>query len=315
MTLLSRNSTSAQVKELRPSLTSLPCEVVTMILMDIMTSLINAVAMDMFEDDYRPISVLRQYRSLVLTCKTFYQIIRDTRTEITIMGTDHGFLVWWGTEEDAPDEAEDGGQTHESFSELLKAWQIEALRRDLWIEGIDVKARVQQLGKFYANPVLTACDVKEIAVDEQINTWLLMLGQYFADRSREITLADNLKKRWKFKDQFQNYLNEIYTHDGYVSVVEDVIDPFMSVENWSYQDDEEVSGLNISVDVKEWWVIFSGERELYFAGYAGGNAWVFNAQSRRVYSNAGRWRRLGKRPSWDDSEDSEGGSEDESEDD
>ena len=95
------------------------------------------------------------------------------------------------------------------------------------------------------------------------------------------------------KKSFQVFDLELYTHLGYVSTL-DGNTQLDSVKNWKCQGDEQISSTDFSSDVKEWWVWTIAE-DLLYAGYAGQQAWVFNAQNKTIYSSSGGSKRLGKR--------------------
>src|SRR5271167_4422669 len=83
--LLAETSTSHRVEPPNLTLLSFPLELLQKIVLEIITSLVDEVIDDDFDDSLPPINVLKQYRSLVLTCKTFHDIIQYAKTQITIM--------------------------------------------------------------------------------------------------------------------------------------------------------------------------------------------------------------------------------------
>jgi hypothetical protein len=279
------------------------------ILVNVMNDLINTVILDEYAYNKAPypITVLRQYRNLVLTCKAFHKIITEFNTEITILCDWTGFAVWWGNEDDMPKHvtSDSFGETYNSLPELLRVWQVAALRRDL--SGSNIPERMQQLGKFYLNPgfeLRDAMDIAALIMDEDEDPeFFLKLGPFFEANRKAVTEDDKEKRPLDFPPQLHETFGTLYDHEGYVSVAEDCMNLFTSVKNWKAKDDDTVSGSEISKAVTEWWVWKLPQDHLYLTGYAGKEAWLFNAFTWRVYSNSGQSRWIGKRKHLESDED------------
>jgi hypothetical protein len=179
-------------------------------------------------------------------------------------------------------------------------WQVAALPRDLHLLGNDIPERMQQLGKFYLNPGFKPNDAMEIALitldDDEDPEFFLKLGPFFEAKRKAVTESDKEKWPSDFPLLLQQRFGTTYDHEGYVSVADDGHSKFTSVKNWKAQDDDTVSGSEMSKAVTEWWVWrFKRQGLLYLTGYAGKEAWLFNAITWRVYSNSGASRWIGKR--------------------
>ena len=85
-----------------------------------------------------------------------------------------------------------------------------------------------------------------------------------------------------------------YGHDGTVSAI-DYPENRYSIGNWWHINDPSINGFEICDEVREWWVWEDAWRNLYFSGYVGDKAWVFDATRGIVYTMFGRPKAIGDR--------------------
>ena len=153
-----------------------------MIVLNIMEELVDETIAHDFHRRRRPIHVLKQYRRLLLTCKTFYDVIQNHNTKLSIV-VDHcdgGFVVLRGHVCDPFDfDAGDEGyfNTFEKFSSFFMSWQLEVVTRcrvkyldeeNLTCKYID--PQFEEAGNFHLNPEL---DLDHIWTFQTFHNWLL----------------------------------------------------------------------------------------------------------------------------------------------
>jgi len=86
-----------------------------------------------------------------------------------------------------------------------------------------------------------------------------------------------------------------YSHEGTVSAINSPECQY-STGNWWHIHDPSINGFQVCDEVKEWWV-WEGwlTDQLYFSGYVGDKARVFDATWVIVYSTFGRPKAVGDR--------------------
>jgi hypothetical protein len=279
------------------SLFNFPHEIIAKILEEIMEDLVDSIIARQYEDsrNFYPIEILKQYRSLLLTCTTFHTIVRRLTPVIsltTAVDLDKIYL-WRGDAIDNPvlDRPYKDVQTFGSYNGFLSVLQIVSLRRYiLFHKGTNVFKLIRRHGRFYLNPGYRLHDLFEISKipDPQ---FLLLLGPFFEARRQICTPRSP-------PHELLNRCHQIFDVGECASVLQDDgSKKLRSVTSWKCRNDEILSGSNISEDVKEWWVWGESRWEnLYFVGYAGMNAWVLEVRTRTLYSNGlGPTTRIKKR--------------------
>jgi hypothetical protein len=154
------------IEELPTSLFRFPVEVLRMIVLNIVEGLVDETIGHGFHYTRPPIYVLKQYRRLLLTCKTFYDIIQNHKTKLSILvyTGDGGFEVLRGDEWDNFDyvDVEEGYSTRfDRFSSFFMSWQLEVItyRRKIYLDEENLTSKyidpqLEELGNFHLNPEL-----------------------------------------------------------------------------------------------------------------------------------------------------------------
>lgn len=284
---------SIRTKPLPTPRRKLPGNVFTKIVQATLTKLVDLAIINEYSETLTPVSLLKRYRDLLLTCKIFNKSVRELETEISIGSNEHRFAVWWGNKDDWTEETHGplvgDIKTYNSFPAFFEGWQIAMLRSQLKVDTINVDQQIKQLGKFYVNPSILANDVTNIGLccnPDDVPDFLLLLGPFF-NRNKTPFQSTVAKKM-----PLQVFDLEICMHHGDVSMLEGTT-LLHSVESWHYYGGKFISSKGISGDVDEWWVWTIGE-DLLYAGYAGQRAWVFNAQNKTTCSNRVRKRKRGE---------------------
>jgi len=297
--LLAETSTSHRVETPNLTLLSFPLELLQKIVLEIITSLVDEVIDDDFDDSLPPINVLLQYRNLVLTCKTFHDIIQYAKTQITIMTyTDDflfNFVVWWGDQDtdhdytfgdhDAQWPKEYYTRTSLSFLDFFRYWQIKVARREMYLEFDSI---IPMVGRFHLNPWFSGQDVSVLCSKHEDTKFLQLLGRYFysSGRRQAVSPQDQPQNRvWSITQMWSKVPTD-FEFDQYVSSVDDHDLSWKSVGKWWSERDDTICGERVSAEVKEWWV-WTRPGILCFAGYVGYEAWVYDALSDCVLSSKG----------------------------
>ena len=276
-----------------------------MIVLSIVEGLVDEAIAHDFDDIRRPIDVLRQYRRLLLTCKTFYDIIQNHRISVSIIVSmdDTSFNVLGGRDCDTfdYDAMEEGYSTRfDKFSSFFMSWQLEVIT---WPRVLDydenfpseyIDPQHEELGNFHLNPRLDLDYIGRFEWTDIYPRVLLLLREFLENNGKKV---DTFRRGEKGINGFSI---GNYNHEGTMSAI-DHPTWYYSIENWWHSRDPSVNGLQVCDEVKEWWVWndWIGDK-LYFSGYVGEKAWVFDAAWGIVYSTFGRPKELGDRSLFED---------------
>ena len=277
-----------------------------MIVLNIVEGLIDETIAHDFDDIRRPVDVLRQYRRLLLTCKTFYDIIQNHRINVSIIVDidDTSFNVLGGRDYDTFDygDVEDGySMRFGKFSSFFMLWQLEVITYHRQIFHVDKKMpskyiypQHEELGNFHLNPRFDLDYISRFRFSAIYPRVLLLLRQFLEQNSKKI---DTFQKGERGINGFSvgNYI-----HEGTLSAI-DYPKWFYSIGNWWHMDDPSINGFQVCDEVKEWWVWeeWNG-RMRYFSGYVGEKAWVFDTICGIVYTTFGRPKEIVDRSLFED---------------
>jgi hypothetical protein len=271
-----------------------------MIVLNIMDELVDNAIGHGFHYARRPIDVLKQYRRLLLTCKTFYDIIQNHETKLSMIidVVDTKFDVLRGRECDTfdYDEVEGYSSTFDRISSFFMSWQLEVLtcRRKIYSnEETSPSAYIypqrQELGNFHLNPKLNLHYIWRFQWSDIYPRVLLLLSPFLERNAKKV---DTFPGGEKGSNGFS--IGD-YSHEGTVRCIDHPIWQY-SIENWWHIDDPSINGFQVCDEVKEWWVWENWSiDQIYFSGYVEDKAWVFDATQGIVYTTFGLPKEIGDR--------------------
>jgi hypothetical protein len=238
----------------------------------------------------RPITLIREYRSLQLVCKRFHDLVHSAPAKVFFFKGRYG-LQLWDDENRLPNcwNLHDG--VWKSVSECFEGWQLAHLAHDLMYRpSRSFQEELQQLGNVLLNPQLDLHGLESILYRsiKSINLpdILMSVGQQL-DRWKAQAWVDQRTTK------FSNY------HCGYfeigkgILIIDSAGAPIVrSTEDWKAMIESDVSSASVSAEVTEWWV-WELKNSLYFAGYVGAKAWVVDARTNCVHTNFEGTRLIG----------------------
>ena len=287
--------TSCSLTETPPTL---PIEIIIMIVEHTINNLIDQMIQCNSDDDIRPASIVKDYASLILSCKVIKKIVYETWKAVSIVRDYRGSLVWWRDEEDAPEPFDCIPYTYESFPEVIRDFQLARLQHDLQFGHNPLSRHVTKFGKFYLNPAYTVREAQELieSLHEYQNPtseFLFKLGP-FINRRRQTTKKANQKKNQRSFEYLAEECSRISYDLGEIKNIINNDGKLWAVENWSCQEDETISSSEITDEVKEWWVWSRRNEFVYFLGFSGGRVWVFDGVERILHTTFAKPEFVGK---------------------
>ena len=166
-----------------------------MIILDIVEGLVDEAIGHGFQYTRPPIDVLKQYRRLLLTCRTFYDIIQNHTTNLSIIidSYDPNFEILRGRECDTFDyeDVEEGYSTRfDGFSSFFMSWQLEVItfRRQIFCDDKNSPSKYiypqhEELGNFHLNPRLDLDYIRRFQYLSNIYPRVLLLLRQFLEQN------------------------------------------------------------------------------------------------------------------------------------
>jgi hypothetical protein len=187
-----------------PLLSILPEEITAQIVTEVIQDIVDATIIDDYDDDsITRRTVVGQYRSLLLTCKLFHNIVQEFNMAGIWLAPDTRYLVacqWRSNEEDCPRKFDRPARKYTSLSEFLQEWQMETLFQVLWAYETDVDPLIAATGNFHLNPKLSLRTIYSVFEDE-ISRLLRKLGRFFQLHRQSISGACTKVQKGFFNDR------------------------------------------------------------------------------------------------------------------
>jgi hypothetical protein len=288
------------------TLLSLPLELVDMILSLVMERLLSLMTTRAV-----PISIIGEYRALLLVCKTFKYCLENSPLQIGMRYTAipmkecPKYLV--------PKVAKITNDNIRRFKQrriftrwvdVFKVYQKVMLRHAY---PNFREAHIDKLGKFWLNH---RCEVVEldymwdVLPEETIAELLLLLGQTLKRCGR----PPNNMPRPVWSILAERWIQWAIAAIGYrVGDVVNAIKTFwtgfsdcpyiFSVRDWEAPHDPTLRGSKIAPEVQEWWIWRRGEDSLFYtgliSGYHDNKAWVLRMSQAKLYTNFEQSEQIG----------------------
>jgi len=293
------------------ALFSLPVEVINMILHEAVTQLV-----DDMKSLALPISILRDYRSLLLTCKHFRSYLYNASPRyamsytINLEPSDDEYHVprIWQVASNTPNcPNAPNFRIATSYTEIFQVYQKLSIRyadMNFWQTPIlDDKQ-----GKYWLNALIEMVDLAHIftfdAPGSTVAGLLLLLGPILLlHKARTPTHL----KHWVRSIKVDEWISEAkkdlrYIFGEVVHVMKPRWDELCryscSVKDWSAPHDSGLTSGVVAPEVLEWWVwrgcSEGSDCDGFVSGYIGDKAWVFQMNEARLYTNFEPVERVGE---------------------
>lgn len=287
---------------------SLPLELIDMILRLVMKRLLRLMT-----TRASPISIIEEYRALLLVCKTFKYCLENSSlrigmryTAIRMKGDPKAYFV--------PKVAEitDSNIKHfkprrifTTWSDVFKVYQKVMFRYAYSNFG---EGHFDKLGKFWLNHHCTVVDLDYIwntVPEETIAELVLLLGRMVERRGRPPNDMPNPAWSRGAKFWIPNATQEIgYPVGNVVNAIKTLwtginynFQYIFSVRDWAAPHDPTLCGSKIAPEVKEWWIWPRGNDSYYYngliSGYHNSKAWVLQMGHAKLYTNFEQFEQIG----------------------
>jgi hypothetical protein len=207
-------------------------------------------------------------------------------------------FIKWGLRGPPTNRADRITREYHSIAKFLMDWQIEKYYQAMFARPRKyIKRFLEECGKVYLNPQFTTKDLGCVRGGLELIPLLLRFKRFFESRKEDV-----LKFSYgSFIEDFvsctspEGCCHVTYSVEEHVSITLDrSANRLISVAHWECEDDDTITNKMVTEEVTEWW-IYTDWGELFFVGYEGEKAWLFDAQTEEVHTNFGLSYRIGKK--------------------